>query len=49
MKIFKICFTLWSSLMTYDGTDPEWGFEDYSGVFWEYLNYGYIKPEWRGK
>ncbi len=46
MKLFKTCFELWKDLMTYDGTDPEWDFEDYQGIFWDYLNYSYIRPEW---
>jgi len=29
--------------MGYDGTDPEWDFEDYQNMFWDYLNYGYIR------
>jgi hypothetical protein len=33
----------WSDLMTYDGTDPEWDFEDYNDRFWDYLNYGKIR------
>ena len=33
MKAFKICFELWKQLMSYDGTDPEWDFEDYQGIF----------------
>jgi hypothetical protein len=32
--------------MNYDGTDPHSNFEDYQGVFWHYLNYSYIRPEW---
>jgi hypothetical protein len=46
MKAFKICFELWKQLMTYDGRDPEWDFEDYQGIFWDYLNYSYIRTEW---
>jgi hypothetical protein len=29
--------------MDYDGTDPEYDFEDYQNMFWDYLNYGYIR------
>jgi hypothetical protein len=32
--------------MSYDGTDSEWDFEDYQGIFWDHLNYSYIRPEW---
>jgi hypothetical protein len=46
MKAFKICFELWKQLMTYDGRDLEWDFEDYQGIFWDYLNYSYIRTEW---
>jgi len=46
MKLFKICLHLWKELLEYDGTDPEWDFEDYQGIFWDYLNYSYIRPEW---
>lgn len=47
MKLFKICFQLWKELMTYDGTDPEWDLIDYEGIFWDYLNYSYIRKDWR--
>ena len=33
--------------MLYDGTDLEFDLEDYENVFWDYLNYSYIIPEWR--
>jgi len=33
--------------MLYDGTDLEFDLEDYENVFWDYLNYSYIRPEWR--
>ena len=33
--------------MSYDGTDQEFDLEDYKNVFWDYLNYSYIIPEWR--
>jgi len=32
--------------MSYDGTDSEWDVEDYQGIFWDHLNYSYIRPEW---
>ena len=46
MKLFKICLQLWKELLEYDGTDPEWDFGDYQGIFWDYLNYSYHRPEW---
>jgi hypothetical protein len=46
MKLFKICFELWKQLMEYDGEDLEWNFEDYRDIFWDYLNYSHIRPEW---
>jgi len=46
MKLMGICFELWKQLMTYDGRDPEWDLEDYQGIFWDYLNYSYIRKEW---
>ena len=46
MKLMRICFELWKELMTYDGRDPEWDLEDYQGIFWDYLNYSYIRKEW---
>jgi hypothetical protein len=46
MTLFKICFELWKQLMTYDGKDPEWDLRDYQGIFWDYLNYSYIRKEW---
>ena len=49
MKLFKICFELWKQLMTYDGTDLEFYLEDYENIFWDYLNYSYIRQDWRGE
>jgi hypothetical protein len=46
MKLMRICFELWKELMTYDGRDPKWDIEDYRGIFWDYLNYSYIRKEW---
>jgi len=46
MKLFNICFQLWKELMLYDGKDTEFYLEDYEGIFWDYLNYSYIRPEW---
>ena len=46
MKLFKVCFELWKQLMEYDAKDPEFYLEDYQGIFWDYLNYSYIRPEW---
>ena len=47
MKLFKRCFMHWRELMLYDGTDREFDLEDYENIFWDYLNYSYIRPEWR--
>jgi len=33
--------------MSYDGTDLEFDLEDYENVFWDYLNYSYIRQEWK--
>jgi hypothetical protein len=49
MKLFGVCYELWKQLISYDGTDSEWDFEDYYGIFWDYLNYSYIRPEWNIK
>jgi len=46
MKLIGICFELWKQLMTYDNTDPEWDLIDYENIFWDYLNYSYIRQEW---
>jgi hypothetical protein len=46
MKLFKICFQLWKDLIKYDGSDKEWDLIDYQNIFWDYLNYSYIRPEW---
>ena len=50
MKLFITCFQLWKGLMTYNyRKDPVWDLEDYESIFWEYLNYSYIEPEWSEK
>lgn len=46
MKLFKICFRLWKDLIKYDGSDKEWDLIDYQNIFWDYLNYSYIKKDW---
>ena len=46
MKLFNICFQLWKELMSYHGKDTEFYLEDYESIFWDYLNYSYIRPEW---
>ena len=33
--------------MLYDGTDREFDLEDYENIFWDYLNYSYIRQEWK--
>ena len=32
--------------MRYDSLDPDWDFEDYRNIFWDYLNYSYIRSDW---
>jgi hypothetical protein len=46
MKLFGICFQLWKDLMKFDGHNEEWDFEDYQNIFWDYLNYSYIRKDW---
>ena len=41
--MWRWAYQTWSDLMDYDGTDPEYDFEDYQNMFWDYLNYGYIR------
>jgi hypothetical protein len=33
--------------MLYNGMDTEFDLEDYENIFWDYLNYSYIRPDWR--
>ncbi len=41
--MWRWAYQTWTDLVSYDGTDLEWDFEDYHNMFWDYLNYGYIR------
>jgi hypothetical protein len=42
MKKFQMCFEMWKSLMTSNSSNMI----EYQSMFWDYLNYSYIRQEW---